>query len=340
MQNHFLTRLPPAVARRAAAQFVQEQVTGMATKNADPALLDIRSLDDGERSLEALVRAISPDEHGRSSPTPWYTRSGLTDLLGPALTVVTREFPAPDHRAFCRILPARNYMEQKFLTALDGLQVEEVIEGGEFEDIRESTLDIEHETTTIKRFGSILSLTVESITNDLSGVFARSADGLIAACYRKEASAVYGALENGATLNDGQAWFDSSNTVTSASVTAALADGLEALAGQTYGDGELVDAQPSVVVVPAGWDVNSSIELSNLSARGIRILTSGRVSSGFVFADPARTPALGLAGFSLTPTIDLNNRRSAAYGLQMRVEHAFSVVPLSRRGIVKMSLSS
>jgi hypothetical protein len=340
MQPHFLTRLPPAVAKRAAAQFVQEQVTGKQTPNADPALNDLRSLADEHRTLEQLVRAISPDEPGRSRPTPWYTRSGLTDLLGPALNVVSREFPTPDHRAFCRILPARNYMRQQYLTALDGLQVEEVIEGGEFEDIRESTLDIEHETTTIKRFGSILSLTVESITNDLSGVFARSADGLIAACYRKEASAVYGALENGATLNDGQAWFDSTNTVTSASVTAALADGLEALAGQTYSDGEMVDAQPSVIVVPAGWDVTSSIELANLAARGIRILTSGRVTSGFILADPARTPALGLAGFGLIPVIDLNNRRSAAYGLQLRVEHQFSVVPLSRRGIVKMSITS
>jgi hypothetical protein len=338
--QHYLQRLPGAVAKRAAAQFVQEQVTGMALANADPVLSDLRSLADEDRTLEQLVRAISPDESGRSSPTPWYTRSGLSDLLGPALTVVSREFPTPDHRAFCRILPARNYMEQKYLTALDGLQVEEVIETGEFQDVRESTLGIEHETTIIKRFGSILSLTVESITNDLSGVFARSADGLIAACYRKEASAVYGALENGATLNDGQAWFDSTNSITSASVAAALADGLEALAGQTYGDGELVDAQPSVILVPAGWDVTSSIELANLAARGIRILTSGRVTSGFIFADPARTPALGLAGFGLTPTIDLNNRRSAAYGLQMRVEHAFSVVPLSRRGVVRMSLSS
>jgi hypothetical protein len=231
-------------------------------------------------------------------------------------------------------------MEQQYLTALDGLQVEEVIESGEFQDIRESTLDIEREVTTLKRYGSILSLTVESVTNDLSGVFARSADGLIAACYRKEASAVYGALENGATLNDGQAWFDSTNSITSASVAAALADGLEALAGQTYSDGELVDAQPSVILVPAGWDVTSSVELANLAARGIRILTSGRVTSGFIFADPARTPALGLAGFSLTPTIDLNNRRSAAYGLQLRVEHQFSVVPLSRRGIVKMTVSA
>jgi hypothetical protein len=340
MQNHFLTRLPPAVAKRAAAQFVQEQVTGSLTKNADPALLDIRSLDDGERSLEALVRAISPDEPNRSSPSAWYTRSGLADLLGPALNVVSREYPAPDHRSFCRVIPARNYQQQKYLTALDGLSVEEIREGGEFQDIRESTLDIEYETSSLKRYGSILSLTVESVTNDLSGVFARSADALIASCYRREATEVYSALESGATLHDGHAWFDATNSVSSASVTAALTDGIAALAEQTYSDGGLVDAQPAVILVPAGWGVTGSVELANLAARGIRVMTSGRVQSGYVFADPARTPALGLSGFSLTPTIDLNNRRSAAYGLQMRVEHAFSVVPLSRRGVVKMSLSS
>lgn len=338
--QHFLQRLPTKVAARAAGQYVQEVLTQKPTANADHVLADLRSLAEEDRTLERLVRAVSPDEANRSSPTPWYTRSGLTDLLGPALNVVSREFPAPDHRAFCRVIPARNYMEQRYLTALDGLSVEEIREGGEFQDIRESTLDVEYETSTLKRYGSILSLTVESITNDLSGVFARSADALVASCYRKEAGDVYGALENGATLHDGNAWFDSSNSVSSASVTAALADGLEALAGQTYSDGEMVDAQPSVVVVPAGWDVTSSNELANLAARGIRILTSGRVTSGFIFADPNRTPALGLSGFSLTPSIDLNNKRSAAYGLQMRVEHQFSVVPLSRRGIVKMTISS
>jgi hypothetical protein len=337
---HYLTRLSPAAARRSAQALLVEQMSGKPADMADPALSDLRSLPDDARSMEALVRAVDPDERYRSSPTAWYTRAGFTDLLGPALQVVSREYPAPDHRAFCRILPARNYMSQQFLTGIDGTTVDEIREGGEFQDVRESTLDIEHESARLKRYGSILSLTVETVANDDSGVYARAAEALIASCYRKESASVYSTLEAGATLADGDAWFDATNSVTSASATAALTDALELFHGQTYVSGEFVDAQPAVIVVPAGWDIASSLELANLSARGIRVMVSGRVQSGYVFADPARTPALGLAGFSLTPTIDLNNKRSAAYGLQMRVEHAFSVVPLSRRGIVKMSLTS
>lgn len=344
MQPHFLNRLPPAVARRAATQFLTETLTGKPTANADHVLADLRSLADDDRSLESLVRAVSPDEANRSSPTPWYTRSGLTDLLNPALTVVSREFPTPDHRAFCRVIPARNYMEQKYLTALDGLTVEEIIEGGEFTEIRESTLDIEYETSTLKRYGSILSLTIETVTNDLSGVFAKSADSLIASCYRKEATEVYSALESGTTLHDGAAWLDATNSVDGATPVAALANGFQALAEQTFTSGEYLDASPSVLVIPSSWNITASDVLADVllsyQTTPIRVIRSGRVTSGYLFADPARTPAIGLSGFDLTPTIDINNKRSAAYGLQMRVEHAFSVVPLSRRGVVKMSISS
>ena len=79
---------------------------------------------------------------------------------------------------------------------------------------------------------------------------------------------------------------------------------------------------------------------ANLIDQGIKIVTSNQVTSGFLMADPTVAPSLGLIGFgSMTPQVDLNPKPSARYGLQTRVEHNFAVAPLSRRGIVKLTVA-
>ena len=334
--SHFLTRIPPAQARQAAQMLLIEQM-GCKLPTTTPAYEDLRSLPQDVQSLSVLTQTLFPESE-RSSPTPWYARSGLAILLNPAIKVVSREYPAPEHRAFCRMLQARNFLPNRFLIGLDGFHVERVIEGGELIDIREADLDLEVEETRLSRWGAILSLTVESIANDDAGLFARATEALASACYRKEATDVFSALESAPNLGDGASWFDATNSMTVASIdTAAIAAGLELLALQQFTDGEYLDAKPSVLVIPPNVSITAGSVLQEL--QGLKIIKTGRVQSAYIFADPARTPAISLVGLDpvMAPTIEINPRPSARYGRQLSVEHKFSVLPLSRRGVVKIS---
>jgi hypothetical protein len=336
---HFLTRISPNQARRAVEQLLTERMTGKPVPGANPALEDLRSLPADATRLSSLIEAMFPDSK-RSSPTPWHLRSGFTDLLDPAIRVVSREFPAPEHRTFTRMLEARNYLPNQFIVGIDGMIVEKIgSEGGEFHNIREVDLDIETGTTQLDRWGAILSLTVESIENDDSGLFARSTEGLVAACYRREATGVYSVLESSPTLADGAPWWNSSNEVSASAIDAdAIAQALEVLANQKFSDGEYLDAAPVVLVLPASAKIAAGSVLEDM--KSLKIIKTGRVSKAYLFADPTRAPAIGLAGFGdMIPTIDTNPRPSRQYGLQLRAEHQFSVLPLSRKGVVRISVA-
>jgi hypothetical protein len=83
--------------------------------------------------------------------------------------------------------------------------------------------------------------------------------------------------------------------------------------------------------------------LVNIAANGLRVLKSGRITSAYLFANPAECPSLGLAGFGdIRPAIELNNRikLSSNAGAELKVRHEYSAVPLSRVGVVKMSVST
>lgn len=337
---HFLTRIPQAQARQAAQMLLADQM-GYTPPVSTPAFEDLRSLPQDTQRLSTLVEALSPESPTRSSPTPWYARSGLADLLNPAISVVSREYPVPEHRSFCRILQARNYLPNRFLMGLDGFHVERLIEGGELIDIREADLDIEVEETQLSRWGAILSLTVESIKNDDAGLFARAAEALISACYRREATDVFSTLESSPNLADGRSWFDSTNRLTVASInTEALASGLELLALQQFSDGEYLDAKPSVLVLPPNVSITAGSVLQELL--GLTIIKTARVQSAYLFADPERTPVIALVGLdpTMTPNIEINPRPSARFGRQLSVEHKYAALPLSRRGVVKISVGS
>lgn len=351
---HFLTRIPPAQARQAAQMLITEKM-GIKAPTSTLAFEDLKALPEDARSLSTLVEALHPDSK-RSSPSPWYARSGLIDLLNPAVQVVAREFPLPIHRPFCRVLQARSYLSQQYLIGLEGLTVDEVSDAGEFLETRESVTSqlpggsfqtipgdigsFEHIAAEVKRYGRLLTLSVETVANDDAGYFGQATQALVAAAYRKEAKAVFGLLEAGATLEDGNAWFDNSNSVTAANLLAALDTAIEKMAAQTFISGEFVDAAPAYLIIPAAWRTLSDRTFVNLADQGIGVITSNQVTQGYLMADPAVAPALGLIGFGdLTPQVDLNPKPSARYGLQMRVEHSFAVAPLSRYGIVKLMVA-
>lgn len=338
--QHYLQRLPGAVAKRAASQYLQEQMTGKQTQHADPALADLRALHADQRSLEAMVTAISPDERHRSSPTPWFTRSGFDDLLNPAVGVIARDFPTPDHRSFTRVIPARDYRSQEFLAGIDGLALEAVNEAGELTDFNLASLAFDTSTSTVRRYGRIVTIGVEQFVNDDGGVFANLTASLVKAAYRLEAERTYDVLTANPTLSDGDTLFISNNTATGATVAAALDDGLEKFASQTVSTGAYAAVQPRTLVIPPDWS-SLGLEIANLASRGVRVLVSPHVTSAYLLADPAEAPTVGLFVFGTgTPRVEINPKRSARYGVQLSVEHSFDVQAVSRVGVVKLTLAS
>ena len=338
--QHYLERLPGAVAKRAATQFVTETLTGRPTANADLVLSDLRSLADEDRTLEQLVRAISPDEPGRSSPTPWFQRSAFDALLTPAVTVIARDFPLPDHRSFTRLVQARDYRSQEFLAGIDGIQLEPVTEAGELTDFNLASLSFDTTTATVRRFGRIATIPVEQFVNDAARVFGSLATSLVRAAYRLEAASTFAVLEANPTLNDGDTLFVSSNTATGATAVGALESGLAKFAEQAVSPGAYAAVQPRTLVLPASWP-SLSVEISHLAARNVRVLVSPHVTSAFLLADPNEAPTLALFVFGDgRPRVEINPRRSARYGAQLSVEHAFDVQAVSRVGVVKMTVAS
>lgn len=337
--QHYLQRLPGAVAKRAATQFITESMTGKPTAHADPALADLRALHADDRSLQAMVEAISPDERHRSSPTPWFTRSGFDDLLNPAIAVVTRETPQPDHRAFTRLIPATDYRDHTYLAGVDGIDVELVREGGELTDVNLAGLGFDTGVATVKRYGRIASLNVEQAVNDGGRVFGRLAEGLTLAAYRKESALVYSILTSNPTLSDGVSLFTTSNSASGASLAAALEAGLEKLAGQTFASGAYANLQPAVLIVPASWST-LGLEITNLAILGVRIIKSPYVTTGYLLADPNQAPVIGLFVFGAgVPDVQLNPKRSSRFGIQLSIVHSFDAAALSRIGVVKLEIT-
>ncbi len=339
MQPHFLTRLPPAVARRTASQYVQETMSGVQTAHADPALADLRALDADSRSLEAMVDAIDPPERHRSSPTPWFQRSGFDDLLNPAIRVITRETPRPDHRAFTRLIPALDFREHTFLAGIGGMDVELVHDGGELTDADLAGLGFDTGVGHVRRYGRIATLRVEQVANDDSGAFGRLAMEMTLAAYRREAALTYSVLTSNPTLSDGDSLFIASNSATGASEAAALASGLEKFASQAFATGAYAGLQPAVLIVPPSWPT-LGLEITNLASRGVKVITSPYVSDAYLLADPMQAPVVGLFAFGEgVPDVQLNPKRSSRFGIQLSVVHSFDSAALSRIGAVKLSIT-
>ena len=126
----------------------------------------------------------------------------------------------------------------------------------------------------------------------------------------------------------------------------ALEKGVELFAEQQYPNGEFVDNTPAVLVVPASWVIRISDSLVDLALHlgKLTIIRTGRVQSGYLFANPAAHPAIVLAGLNndLQPELTVNTKpkMNLDIGLELRVLHDFAAIPVSRLGIVKMSVTA
>lgn len=341
-----LDRLAPAARERVLKEYVQELLTGRKAENPHPGTADILSLPAHDRTLGAIIDGM--ERGGQTNPSmPQYSRELLSSVLDPALISLSKAYPQPQHRAFCSIQQVPNYKRQSFIGGFDALTVGPLNELSEIPVTNSDAISFELERGTVTQFGRVLRIPRRDITNDGSGAFFRGAgNALMAAAFRREATSVYTLMESGATLRDGQPWFDASNSTTQPSALGAIEKGVELFAEQQYPNGEYVDNTPAVLVVPASWVIRISDSLVDLALNlgRLTIIRTGRVQSAYMFANPAAHPAVVLAGLDtgVMPELETNTRPKLALdvGLELRVLHSFAAIPVSRLGVVKMSVAS
>lgn len=340
-----LDQLAPAARERVLKEYVQELLTGRKVDNPHPGTADILSLPAHDRTLGAIIDGM--ERGGMTNPSlPSYSRDLLSSVLDPSLLALAKQYPAPQHRAFCQVMTVPNYKEQSFIGGFDALTVEPVGELAEIPTTLSDSISYELERGSVTQHGRVLRIPRRDVVNDGSGIFFRNAaNALLAASFRREATSVYSLLENGTTLRDGQPWFDASNSTTQPSVLGALEKGFELFAAQKYASGEFTDNVPSVLVIPAEWTITVSNIVSDilLNIGKLTVIKTGRVTAGYLFANPAAHPALLLAGLNqnVQPSVEVNMKPklSLDVGLELRVLHSFAPVAVSRLGIVRMSVS-
>lgn len=338
--SELLRRLAPASAKAAVQQSIALAMTGQRPSAPAAAFNDLQSLPPDARRLEHLIEGISGN--GPDARAPWYARAALlAEVLDPIFSVVSREFPTPTHRAFCRVIPAPNFRTQRLLLSIDGLRVHEIADGGEVKNVLADDLGINYATTAIRSYGALFSVSRRAMLNDgAMDYLGRIGEALVAAAYREEERQLYALLESNPTMSDGEPLFADGNSASGPGAVAALIDGVQKFHEQQFPTGEFVSAQPAFLILPPSWAVTISDVLAEMALQRppIAIVKSPHVSAAYLLASPMRAPTIGLLVLNPAPALALGKPRAATdMAADLKVEHDFAPLALSRAGIVKIS---
>lgn len=340
--TNYLARLAPATAEKVVREYLSELISGKSNPSAHPGVADLRAMPFDQRTLDALAAGISSKGTAFNSQLSALTREFMADVLDPALRVIPTTYPEPLHRGFTTVIPARDFRTQRFVLSMDPIEVDEISENSEYTHHAAEGLP---ETVKLKTYGKVFSITRQTITNDAScRYFADVGNALVAGAYRKEAELVYGLMESNPNLADGSPWFDATNSTTQTGYKklAALMEGFELFYQQKTASGGYVGAVPRYIVLPPDWRFNVTDLFSDMLIEPPIVIISPWVTSAYIVAGPT-CPSVGLVGLggNLTPSLQVNGkmRLEDDLGLQIKVTHDVATVPISRCGIVKLTVT-
>ncbi len=350
--SQYLSRLSAETAKAAVASVASVAARRLANpaqaaklENIDPltpAAADLRSMVGPEMGVDELVEAIEP------GAGHWWTRGAFHDVSTAAVQTLARVAPPPVHRAFLTIVQAEDFRDQTVMFGFHGVKLEEAGESGETRIYGADAGISDSATGRVVNYAAAVAVYRSQIINDKRIQFlSRIGESLLASSYRKEAELIYGTLEDNPNLSDGAPWFDASNTASSGSVLQGLIDGFERFASQTLPDGSMMNAQPSVLVVPPGWHIRASDVIADilLNVGRLTVIKSGSVANGYLFASPAECPVYGLLGFQpgAVPEIRVQRRPRSGFltdmELMVKTNHPIAPLPLSRLGVVKIEVT-
>lgn len=340
--TNYLARLAPATAEKVVREYLVELISGKANPSAHPGVADLRALPFDQKTLDALAAGISSKGAGFNSQLPALTRQLMENVVEPALQVVPTSFPEPQHRGFTTTIPARDFKTQRFVLSMDPISVDEISENSEY---THHAAEGQPESVSLKTYGKVFSITRQTITNDAScRYFADVGNALVAGAYRKEAELVYGLMESNPDLADSAPWFDATNSLTKTGWNrlGALQDGFELFYNQTTASGGFVGAVPRYVVLPPDWRFSVTDLFSDMLLQPPTVIISPWVTSAYLVAGDT-CPSVGLVGLggNLTPSLAVNGKMKLEddLGLQVKVTHDVAVIPVSRCGIVRMTVT-
>lgn len=274
-------------------------------------------------------------------------RAEFAGIVSDAATVLSSNHPRPVWRAILREVLATDFNGTDVLSSMFSPGLEAISEGGKYRAAEVSNGLLFVERAKIKKYGRILPISREFAINDRSlGFLADMSGSLIAAAYRREGDEVFGSLVANANLADGSPWFNDSNSVSAASVPTAIADGISALRSQAYPDGQTGYLDPFAIVLPAAWNLSAADMPAEFLAKPPLIIHSATISDAYVIADPDFNPTVALLTMSPGAIPEVSSSTNAGHSFQvdtyatMKIRHDFAVVPLSRTGIIRTSVTA
>ena len=168
-------------------------------------------------------------------------------------------------RPWVNIVPASDFKTIHGIALSEAPDLDLVLENGEY---KTGSLKDKQESYVVKKYGKILSLTLEMIVNDDLRAFGRMAQLMGAAAARKVPDIVYGILTGNPAMTDGKNLFSSEHknlsSAAALSSTSLIAD-RAAMRKQTGLNGAIIDVQPRFLLVPTALEGTSEILLRSMA---------------------------------------------------------------------------
>lgn len=282
-------------------------------------------------SLQAIQAALSTDD--------------FQDILGDSFRrLIHAEYEAvSDHRLIARVTSARDFRPVTFPRIDLDLNLANI---GQVTEQRHThaVTTAEGESGAVSSYGARIGVSRQSIVNDdidlLGAVFRR----LGAMASRLEAAEVFGVLENGPTLNDGNPLWNNANRITGAALDkSSLGEAMGMLRRQADGQ-EPGNFRPRYLAVPPEQEANALELTANLSNQRspLDVIVNPNIDAGrwYLFADPSRTAVVALLRLDdrAGRPVDvgpIRSDRSDFDGIRFTVHADFGAAPVARVGAVR-----
>lgn len=249
---------------------------------------------------------------------------------------------------------ARDFRAKRALQFGEGPELKKVLEGAAFQH---GTIEESAETVSLGTYGRILSISRQALINDDLGAFTQIPAKLGNAARAFEASQLVAKLVENPAMSDGVAVFhaDHGNLTDPADVYASdpevgpnvllLSAARLAMRKMTGLAGELIDATPRFVLVPAELETVAEQALAEIAAtktadhnpfENLTLVTDPRLTSAtqwYVVADPAMIDGLEYAYLEGAPGPQIETRQGFEVdGVQMKIRLDFGCGWTDHRG--------
>lgn len=235
-----------------------------------------------------------------------HTTSDFPNILGTAANKIflgSYEAAPATYRSIAGRQDFANFQVFNLLRDGDFPTLKEVVEDGQF---TYGTMTESKETGQLKTHGRTFAISRQALINDTLGVFGRIVAKIGQAVARFENKTVWAIVTSSPALSDGDALYHAnhSNVGTGVISATSIGAGRAAMRTQTSLDGEVINAAPRYIAVPAAKETTaeqvimpltiptSAADIGTTSMRQLQIVVEPLLDASsaliwYLFADPA-----------------------------------------------------